>query len=59
MHGPREEVGGGGRWLGLTLKITSSIGNIQELEFDPHPWKMFDPLWNQKVQFSLKETVAL
>ena len=30
MHGPREEVGGGGgRWPGLTLKITSSIGNKQ------------------------------
>ena len=26
MHGHREEVGGN-RWPGLTLKITSSIGN--------------------------------
>ena len=32
MHGPREEVGGGGggnRWPRLTLKITSSMGNKQ------------------------------
>ena len=31
MHGPREEVGGGGggRWPEHTLKITSSIGNKQ------------------------------
>ena len=45
MHGPREEVGGGGggRWPGLTLKITSSIGNIKAIELDP--------LWSQKVQF--------
>ena len=28
MNGPREEVGGD-RWPGLTLKITSSIGNKQ------------------------------
>ena len=37
MHGPSEEVyvcvcgggGGGNRWPGLTLKITSSMGNKQ------------------------------
>ena len=37
MHGPREEVGGN-RWPGLTLKITSSIGNKQ-LSSTPTPGK--------------------
>ena len=50
MHGPREEVGGN-RWPGLTLKITSSIGNKQ-LSSTPTPPKMLDPLWNQKLHFS-------
>ena len=22
------------------------------IEFDPHPWKMLDPLWNQSYIFS-------
>ena len=54
MHGPREKVGrggGGGRWPKLTLKITSSIVNIQALEFDHHPWKMLDPFGFKKYSF--------
>ena len=47
MDGPREEVGGGGggggnRWPGLTLKITSSIGNKQ-LSSTPTPGKCLTP----------------
>ena len=42
MHGPREEVGGN-RWPGLTLKITSSIGNKQ-LSSIPTPGKCWTPL---------------
>ena len=41
--------GAGGRWPELTLKITSSIG-IKQLSSTPHPWKILDPLLNQKVQ---------
>ena len=42
MHGPREAVGGGNRWPGLTLKITSSIGNKQ-LSSTPTPGKCWTP----------------
>ena len=41
MHGPREEVGGN-RWPGLTLKITSSIGNKQ-MSLTPTPGKCWTP----------------
>ena len=41
----------GNRWPGLTLKITSSIGNKQ-LSSTPTPGKMLDPLWNQSYIFS-------
>ena len=43
--------GGGNRWPGLTLKITSSIGNKQ-LSSTPTPGKCWTPLWNQNYIFS-------
>ena len=51
MHGPREEVwGGGDRWPELTLKITSSIGNKQ-LSSTPSPGKYWTPFGTQKFSF--------
>ena len=47
-------MGGGNRWPGLTLLITSSIGNKQfsTPKFDPHPWKMLDPFGTKNYIFS-------
>ena len=49
MHGPREEVGGGGggRWPGLTLKIANSIGNKQ-LSSTTTPEKYWTPFGAKK-----------
>ena len=41
--------GGGNRWLGLTLKIASSIGNKQ-LSSTPTPGKYWTPL-EPKITF--------
>ena len=52
MYGPREEVGEGGERLpGLTLKITSSIGNKQ-LSSTPTPGKCLTPFVTQNYIFS-------
>ena len=50
MHGPREEVEGN-RWPGLTLKITSSIGNKQ-LSLTPIPGKCWTPFGTKNYIFS-------
>ena len=42
---------GGGRWPGLTLKITSSIGNKQ-LSSTPTPGKCLTPFVTQNYIFS-------
>ena len=58
MHGPREEVCvcrgevGGNRWPGLTLKITSSIGNKQ-LSSTPTPGKCWTP-FGTKIYFLVR-----
>ena len=50
MHRPREEVGGN-RWPGLTLKITSSIGNKQ-MSSTPTPGKCWTPFGTKNYIFS-------
>ena len=55
MHGPREEVGGGGnRWPGLTLKITSSIGNKQLSSTPPPPLENVGPPLKLKITFLVR-----
>ena len=60
MHRPRGEVeggGGGGGQLARTHLENHKFFREYTIEFNPHPRKMLDPLWNKKVQFSLKLTV--
>ena len=51
MHGPSEEVGEGNRLPGLTLKITSSMGNKQ-LSSTPTPGKCWTPFGTKNYIFS-------
>ena len=48
-HGRTRRGSGGNRWPGLTLKITSSIGNKQ-LSSTPNPGKCWTP-FGTKVTF--------
>ena len=54
MHGPRDEVGGGGGQVARTHLENHKFYKEKAIEIDPLPWKMLDPLRNLKVQFSLK-----
>ena len=50
MQGPREKGGGGDKWPGLTLKITSSIG-YKQLRSTPTPGKCWTPLEPKSTVF--------
>ena len=50
MHGPIEEVGAG-KQVARAHLVNHKFYREKAIEFDPHPWKMLDPLWNQKLHF--------
>ena len=50
-HARTQRGGGGNRWPGLTLKITSSIGNKQ-LSSTPTPGKCWTPFGTKNYIFS-------
>ena len=54
MHGPREKIEG--EQVARAHLENHKFYREYAIEFDPLP-KMLDPLWNEKVQFSLKLTV--